>query len=243
MTLDPKLRWLFCPTHPDDELAAAITIRRLTAQGADVWISWTHSNPVREAEGRRAAKLLGIPDDHLIFFGATDGKVCDEMPELRSRFKAMIDLIQPDVVVCGAFEQGHLDHDATHVLLRTTFRGTVYEFPLYHTYRTRLQKVNRFSNPKGEACVHLSKEERAFKTQMARGYPSQNVFQLIVAYAIIHRAKNPRSSIVSTERFRPATHTDFRTPNHPAVIARKVQKTPQWKRWQGAMDRFEGSNG
>ena len=38
-------RWLFCMTHPDDEISICAWIRRLTDAGVDVFLSWTHSTP------------------------------------------------------------------------------------------------------------------------------------------------------------------------------------------------------
>ena len=60
-------------THPDDEMSICAWIRRLTQNGNEVHISWTHSNAVREAEARAVAVLLGVPDRNLHFFGASDG--------------------------------------------------------------------------------------------------------------------------------------------------------------------------
>lgn len=243
MTLAPEfdasLRWLFCPTHPDDELACAGTIRRLTRAGAEVWMCWTHSNPVREAEARHAASLLGVLPHRLIFLGATDGAVCDEMPMLLPRFQEVIRQVSPDRVVCGAFEQGHLDHDATHVLARRCFAGPVLEFPLYHTYRQRVQRVNRFPQADGVIKVPLTKEERRFKMRLARCYPSQNVYALIVLYAALHQTRRPGHPIGASERFRVASHQDFRRPNHPVAVARRIQASPKWHRWLQALDAFE----
>ena len=49
------------------------------------------------------------------------------MPGLLSSFRAMMARVKPDRVVCGAFEQGHLDHDATHWLVTHSFDGPVFE--------------------------------------------------------------------------------------------------------------------
>ena len=57
---DPGIRRLFCFTHPDDELGIAVWVRRLTAAGAGVHLSWTHRTDAREREAREAAKVLGV---------------------------------------------------------------------------------------------------------------------------------------------------------------------------------------
>ncbi|MEA2552601.1 MAG: hypothetical protein QOJ65_777, partial [Fimbriimonadaceae bacterium] len=153
---NPKLRWLFCMTHPDDEISICAWIRHLTQQGNEVHISWTHSNPTREAEARAVSLLLGVPNKHLHFLHSTDGRIPEEMPILLRKFQNLMDEVRPDRVCCGAFEQGHLDHDATNFLVRHSFHGPIFEIPFYHTYLTRFQRLNRFAHPAGEEVRALS---------------------------------------------------------------------------------------
>src|SRR5438445_654803 len=63
---EPGFRWLFCLTHPDDEIAIGAWIRRLTKSGCDVFLSWSHDTPIREEEARAAAEMLGVPQNRLI---------------------------------------------------------------------------------------------------------------------------------------------------------------------------------
>ena len=92
-------RVLFVSPHPDDEtLCCAGSIQRARAAGAQVWVVWLTSGdgfefdaillnrsprPGQAAmlrlgerrmnEARAAARVLGIPQDHLIFLGYPDG--------------------------------------------------------------------------------------------------------------------------------------------------------------------------
>jgi hypothetical protein len=189
-------------THPDDEISICAWIRRLTANGNEVYVSWTHSTPVREAESRKVAAQLGVPQENLIFFGASDGRVSLEFLELLSKFRTMVESVNPDVIACGAFEQGHPDHDTTNVLVNSAFAGEVLEIPFYHTYATRLQQMNSFSDTVGQSMLLLTPEEVKL-----------------------------RSDLSSREMMRRQGHKVFRIPNHPAGLATKVEQSETWQTW------------
>ena len=231
----PDLRWLFCMTHPDDEISVSAWIRRLTQAGAEVHLSWTHSTPTREAEARRGAGKLGVPQDRLYFFGATDGSVCDEIDSLLPRFRALMAQVQPARVVCGAFEQGHLDHDATNYLVNQTFSGPILEIPFYHTYLARLQTMGRFSDPTNEEILTLSPEEARFEKDFAKGFPSQNIWRVLLSYEIWQLLRGRPVELAKSDRMRLQTHRDFRTPNHPAALRAKVEASASWRRWVTAL--------
>ncbi|MBI3721819.1 MAG: PIG-L family deacetylase [Fimbriimonas ginsengisoli] len=236
---DPKLRWLFCMTHPDDEISICCWIRRLTAAGNEVFISWTHATPSREREARTVANLLGVPQERLRFFGAPDGRVAESISELQGPYTEWIGAVAPDRVCCGAFEQGHLDHDATNYLVHRSFSGSILEVPFYHAYLSRVQRINRFADPAGEQVLDLSPEERRFKRAMIRRYPSTNVRSVLNSYEVWQTLRLRPAGLVRTERLRLQTHTDFRTPNLPEPLARWVMLSDAWRRWLRAMDLAE----
>lgn len=233
--LDPSIRWLFCMTHPDDEISICAWIHRLIRNRSEVFMSWTHSNPTREAEARAVADLLGVPRDHLFFFQATDGSACDELHELRPAYQELIDTVRPTRVCCGAFEQGHIDHDTTNLLVNLTFDGPVLEIPFYHTYLTRFQTLNRFSDARGEEVLELDIDEQRLKTTIARQFPSQNIWSVLLWYEIWQNARLRPMALTKTERMRLQTHRDFQCPNHPPLLAAKVAASPLWKRWVNAV--------
>lgn len=224
-------------THPDDEISICAWIHRLVRNGNPVFISWTHSNPVREREARAAALLLGVPQDCLFFHGAEDGGACDDLPGLRLRFDAMMRATRPDRVVCGAFEQGHIDHDATNFLVAQSFPGPILEVPFYHTYLTRFQVINRFSDPRGQELLDLEIDERRLKTLLARQYPSQNIWSVLMWYEVWQRARLRPMELTRTERMRLKVHHDYTRPNHPPRLAHRVERTAAWRRWLDALDR------
>ena len=226
-----KRRWLFCMTHPDDEISICAWIRRLIESGHEVFLSWTHSNPIREDEGRKVAGLLGVPQEHLFFHLGTDGHVCTEFCDLRERFAEMMANVRPDVVVCGAFEQGHVDHDTTNVLVNLTFDGEVLEVPFYHTYITRLQKMNVFSDPAGQSILPLTSKETELKRQVAKQYKSQNIWSVLLWSEIWQLAQGRTLDLPKREIMRLQTHKLFRIPNHPTYLAAKIEKHSTWQWW------------
>jgi hypothetical protein len=117
--------------------------------GSEIHLSWTHRTPAREEEARAFAAEVGVPESNLHFHAGEDGRVCEQLGELLPSFQAMMAEVRPDVVVCAAFEQGHLDHDATHWLVTHSFDGPVFEYPMYHPYTRRIQTMGRFEEPAG----------------------------------------------------------------------------------------------
>lgn len=232
---DPELRWLFCPTHPDDELAICCWIRRLTQQGNEVYISWTHTSEERTEEARNAARQLGVPQENLYFHPGRDGQVCEQLTELLPSFRSMMDRVKPDHVACGAFEQGHLDHDATNWLVNLAFGGPILEFPLYHTYLTKLQVLNRFADPTAQEILNLDPAEQRFKVDLAKQYPSQNIWSVLLAYECWQAIRLRAVELRKTERLRVQTHKDWERPNLPDGLAAKVQASDNWKRWLEAL--------
>lgn len=236
--LDSGLRWLFCLTHPDDEISICIWIRRLVKAGAEVHLCWTHSNDIREAEARAVAKILGVPDERLTFFRAVDGSICDELRDLLPKFKELMARVQPDRVACGAFEQGHIDHDATNWLVNHSFEGPIFEVPFYHTYTVRLQTMNRFADPSGQEVIHLDKEERKLKTKIAKLYRSQNIWSVLCWYELWQITRLRPAELRKRELMRLQTHQDFTVPNLPAPLKARVEASGPWRRWRTAVERL-----
>lgn len=233
---EPDIRWLFCMTHPDDEISICAWIHQLSCAGNQVWLSWTHDTPVRQEEGKRVAEKLGVPGERLRFLGAPDGLVCEHLSDLRPRFHELMLEAAPDRVVCGAFEQGHIDHDSTNWLVNKTFEGPVLEVPFYHTYLTRLPRVNRFADPIHQEVLKLSAEDQAFKKGIAKSYPSQAIWKNMM-FADLRSRLFGDGSLLSTERMREQTHREFRVPNLPSPLKERVARSYTWQRWLAALER------
>jgi LmbE family N-acetylglucosaminyl deacetylase len=236
---DPNLRWLFCMTHPDDEISICAWIRRLTEAGAHVSMCWTHTAPHREFEARAVARLLGVEPDNLSFLNAPDRDICSLLAELLPLMRQVVAKSRPDRIVCGAFEQGHLDHDSTNWLVHRAWNGPVLEVPFYHAYHTRLQNMNRFAqNPSGDVLRLLPHEAR-FKRHVARQYPSQNIWTILLWHEVWQAVRLRPARLSTRECMRLQTHKDFTVPNLPPKLAAKVLKTPAWKRWVSSVEAAE----
>lgn len=238
---DPSLTWLFCPTHPDDELAVCAFIHRLQLAGASVYLNWTHATAVRQAEAVRVASFLGVPESHLNFMGGEDGKVCDQMVSLLPSFQSLVKRVKPDRVVCIAFEQGHLDHDATNCLVRHSFDGPIVEWPMYHPYTRRIQTMGRFCDPLGEEVMKLTASERRFKRRMSWRYPSQNIRSVLVGYHVLRSLQLRPARLYATERLRLSGSVDYLSPTVPVRLRAEVESSAMWRRWVEAYERFRST--
>jgi LmbE family N-acetylglucosaminyl deacetylase len=230
---DPDLRWLFVLPHPDDELAICAWIRRLRQAGATVRLQWVHSTPVREQESRTVATHLGLGADQLSFFTFADGQVIEHLAELASRLREVVESFRPDRVVAPAFEQGHLDHDATNLAVNLAFAGPILEVPLYHPYSRRIQTLNRFADPAGQEVLRLTAEERRLKARLARAYPSQTLWRNVFWYEVWQRMRLQFDPLSGTERMRLQVWKRFLEPNLPPAQAAQVVRTGAWNRWLG----------
>jgi hypothetical protein len=173
--------------------------------------------------------------------GADDGQVARQMPDLLPDFKDMVAHIRPTRICCGAFEQGHIDHDATNLLVNRSYSGPIFEIPFYHTYLTRLQVINRFSDPRGQEVLDLDFDDQRFKIHIARQYPTQNIWSVLLWYEIAQRARLRPMRLAKTERMRLQSHRDFLTPNHPPKLAAKVARSSRWQEWVDAVTIFQGA--
>ena len=228
-------------THPDDEISICAWIHRLCRLGIEAHVAWTHSKPHREAEARAVATRLGVSQERLTFFNATDGGTHRELEQLLPKFRSLMRAVKPDRVCCGAFEQGHTDHDTTNYLVNRSFEGTVLEIPFYHTYLTRLQTLNRFSDSRGQEILELDLDEQRLKRAVARQYPSQNIWSVLLWYEISQNVRLRPMQLVKSERMRVQSHFDFSRPNHPPRLAERVSHSSRWIDWSGAVERFEAS--
>jgi len=226
-----RRRWLFCMTHPDDEISICLWIKKLVDNGNEVFLSWTHSNAIREAEARKVSALLGVPEENLVFHSASDGVICKEFADLLPKFAEMMGKVQPDVVVCGAFEQGHVDHDTTNVLVNMTFKGDVMEVPFYHTYMTRFQEMNVFSDTSDQSILVLEKGEASLKRTIAKQYRSQNIWSVLFLFEAWQVLRGRQIQLAKREVMRVQQHKMFRIPNHPSYIVSALEKNETWQWW------------
>lgn len=225
-------------THPDDEISIAAWIRRLVQAGADVHISWSHSTPIREAEGRKAADVLGVPTKNLVFWQYPDGEVVEHIESLTDDLRRHIDKVKPDRICCGAFEQGHLDHDSTNYAVSKAFRGPIFEIPFYHAYLSRVQRLNRFADEEPAEILLLDPEEQRFKKDFAKLYPSTNIWSCLFWYEAYQLIQLRPIELAKSERMRLKADFNFCQPSHRGRLKQRIEASNRWKRWMSAMERL-----
>ena len=121
-------RAVFLLPHPDDEFACSILLGRLVDSGVDVHCIYLtdggyggQSLSIRRQESLAALGSLGLGESSACFLGAqhgfADGRLADYLePALHALRDTLPDLGESDVLYVPAWEGGHQDHDAAHVL-------------------------------------------------------------------------------------------------------------------------------
>jgi N-acetylglucosamine malate deacetylase 2 len=150
-------------------------------------------NHVPDCAMRRLTRQGGefFPDQHLFL----------ELPEAFASLMRLTSEFSPDLVVFHAFEGGHIDHDACHILARraaSALNVPALEFPLYWQSKDGKDVFHRFrEQSEDEFVLQLSCEESAVKRKMFCEYGTQqnllSVFQADVErFRPISRAHNIR---------------------------------------------------
>ena len=182
--------------HPDDEsIGCSALLQRSTealvvfaVDGAPLHYGFESSFGsllnYSETRFREAARALGlIPNCSPRRLLATDGTWFVDQHlflNLPVAFRSLLPIAQefaPDLLVSHAFEGGHIDHDACHVLARQTARALSLrhlEFPLYWRSEQGQDIFQRFRESRhGEFVLDLSPQELLVKRQMLAEYRTQ----------------------------------------------------------------------
>jgi len=154
----------------------------------------------------RLARRDGTPfaDQHLF----------DELPEAFTSLQRLVGDFSPNLLVSHAFEGGHIDHDACHVLAKqaaSVLSVPHMEFPLYWRNREGKDVFQRFRDGRNdEAILQLSPRELLVKRKMLAEYKTQKGQTSVFA--------------VEIERFRPMARGD--------VLAAAWSRYPFENRWR-----------
>jgi N-acetylglucosamine malate deacetylase 2 len=222
-------RCLIVAPHPDDETIGAgiwmdrrrvceITVLHVTdgsprdladARAAGFGSQRAYAE-ARRQEVQRALIMVGVGPRQLRAFHFVDKEVYLHLPELIGRLAALVDELQPDVVMAPAYEGGHPDHDSAALAVATArarvarpFRHR--EYPLYHAGAEGDMVTDAFLTDSGgiEVCW-LSPEEQEKKRAMLACFTTQ---QHILS-----------KFTVEQESFRDAPAYDFISPPHPGKL-------------------------
>ena len=141
---------LFVFAHQDDEIAAAARMAHLVRTGATLSCAFLTNGEGRRAtsaerdqESREVLSRLGVDLGRVHFLGSEERIPDGALVEHLDRALALLErrIAEPvHEVWCLAWEGGHQDHDASH-LVGVAFaarRGVpCFELPLYHGHRLR----------------------------------------------------------------------------------------------------------
>ena len=139
---------LFLFAHQDDEFGVFYEIHRLVSRGDTVIAMYLTSgtpdgtpSSIRDTESLSVLKKLGVSESNIVFLGANagipDGDLCSH---LDVAYRGIADLIAkagaPETLYFHAWEGGHQDHDAAHLLgvalgEQWGILDRCYQFPLY----------------------------------------------------------------------------------------------------------------
>lgn len=123
-----------------------------------------------------------------------DQHLFEQLPEALTSLNQFVPRFSPDFIVTHAYEGGHIDHDACHVLAEHIARAhslMLMEFPSYWKAEDGRDIFQQFRNSRNddEVILRLSEHEIEVKRQMLSSYRTQ---QGLTSVFQIH-----------TERFRP----------------------------------------
>lgn len=135
---------------------------------------------IREKEAKNAMKMIGVPEENLIFLRYDDGKLIFSLKDVINNVTFLINKIRPNEIYIPAYEGGNCDHDATNYIVYKSinsldFKPIVYEYPEYWLNKTQLV-YQKFIPIKGNHSIvytKMSEEEKKLKKEIMNNYLSQ----------------------------------------------------------------------
>ena len=178
-------RVIFIFAHQDDEIAAASRIRFVQRRGDAVTCLYLTDGAsrvlshIRDAESRRVLARLGVDD--VRFIGSREEIADGSLPEHLDR---ALELVEGEVdeageVVTLAWEGGHQDHDAAHLVAAVFARRRrvpCREMPLYNGHGTP-GSFFRVHHPIGEGWEsrRIPRREKVENALLSRFFRSQRM--------------------------------------------------------------------
>jgi LmbE family N-acetylglucosaminyl deacetylase len=196
-TLEKARKILVLVAHPDDETIACSGLLQRAPESlvvfavdgapphygfADKFGSLRHYSEKRFQESSRALRFIpGSSFRRLAMPGGAwfmDQHLFLNLPEAFASLVETAGEFAPDLLVSHAFEGGHIDHDACHILARQAANVLALpglEFPLYWRSEARGDVFQKFrSHDNSEFALELSEQELAIKARMLSEYQTQN---------------------------------------------------------------------
>jgi LmbE family N-acetylglucosaminyl deacetylase len=152
---------LFIFAHQDDEMAMASRILLEHSRGSRIFCVYlTDGSPgklsaaARNTESLAALTALSVAQSRIFFPGSTipirDGTLVERLDPALQQLEEVMRDVRVDTVYCLAWEGGHHDHDASHLVAvafaaRRRIMDRCYELPLYRA--TLIPRVFRVLSP------------------------------------------------------------------------------------------------
>lgn len=185
-----RLKTLITIAHQDDEFFIASRISYELSQGHQFDIVYMTNGDgdgsiasLREAESISALNFLGILPSQIHFLGTefnfSDGNLFKMMPVAFIKLCEKLNGQHFDQVYLPAWEGGHPDHDACHLIgvrfAQQNSISTVREFSLYNGFQTKYLRVSCLIPREGGAliCRTLTLKEAFAAFALIRFYKSQ----------------------------------------------------------------------
>jgi LmbE family N-acetylglucosaminyl deacetylase len=189
----PHETTLIVLAHQDDDLAFAPLIRRLKAAGTAIRIVYLTDggagrvpSAVRDAESRRALATLGVPASEILFLGSAAG--IPDLGLVRALHRAY-DVLEGALaeaqpigdIYTLAWEGGHVDHDATHLIGAVFARAhdrldRAFQVPFYRAADRGPPWFSLFAPLPANGPVTewpLTRADALLRATLMRFYPSQ----------------------------------------------------------------------
>jgi LmbE family N-acetylglucosaminyl deacetylase len=220
---------LVVAAHPDDEvLGAGIWLRRQVHSNLYL-LHITDGSPrdmenaralgfstrrayarARREELRKAVKLIGIANHNCIQLKVPDKDAFLHLREVIAEIDALVERIEPALLLSPAYEGGHPDHDTAAAAVAAVQRRRAsfkhWEFPLYHAGRRGQMVTGAFLPYDGrkQNVITLTPAESRLKRQMISCFKTQR--EMLKFFR------------VDAERFRKAPSYDFKKAPHPGRL-------------------------
>ncbi|HEX6178223.1 MAG TPA: PIG-L family deacetylase, partial [Thermoanaerobaculia bacterium] len=150
---------LFVFAHQDDEVAAATRIAFERSQGNQIHCAFlTDGDERRQRESLAVLAGLGVDGERIAFLGnaerIADQALIHSLERALTALERWLEKTAINTVYCLAFEGGHHDHDASHLVAmafaaRRAILDRCFEVPLYRGIGSRGPFFRVFS-PVGE---------------------------------------------------------------------------------------------
>jgi LmbE family N-acetylglucosaminyl deacetylase len=227
---------LFVLAHQDDEIAFAARMRQLLRDGWEISVAYLTNGirpDVRDGEARAALACIGVDLARVQFFGFPDGSLVDHLDDALQRLERVTGV---DAVYCLAWEGGHQDHDASHLVAAAIAarRGApCFETPLYHG-RGRPGPFFRSFSPFGNgwAARRMTWREVFDAVRLCRFHRSQRRTWLMLLPGLVVRRKE-WTRRVDVER--------LRAKPHPGRLYYERRFGVSWEEFEAKSRRFAAS--